>query len=603
MCNVLVGCSGGGSGTAVSEGGGVVIGDNGGGGAVVGETGGGSAGPATDPSTNPSTDPSTGPTTGGVNDGGVFAVPAGKPTPADAARFLTQASFGPTSAEIANVQTLGYAAWIDKQLAMPLPAQSHMAFVDARKAALGFQQDIHFNQSWWKQAANEPGQLRQRVAFALSQIFVISTSDPHVDIRGAASFYDMLEADAFKNFRTLLQDVTLHPMMGTYLTYLKNTKEDDKGHLPDENYAREVMQLMTIGLVQLNLDGTPKLDSAGHSIPTYGPGDVAGLAKVFTGLFYYNPNPTPAIFHGAPGVADFLVKPMSFYPDFHSTSAKSFLGVNIPASTKADVGGDIKIALDTLYNHPNVGPFIATRLIQQFVTSNPSKGYVSRVAAVFNNNGSGVRGDLAAVVKAVLMDGEARDPAATVDPGFGKIREPVIRAVNWIRAFGASSRSGNWLLDYVGATVGETPLGSPSVFNYWRPGYVPPITTAMGSRGLKAPEFQIVDEVSAANWVNAIQFWVDQGMGTNTGAGNDVVAGYSAETPLADSPDALIDRMNLLLFYGGMSPTLRGRLLDAVNAVGMPANGNQTQIAAARVNRVKTAIFLSMISPEYLVQR
>jgi uncharacterized protein (DUF1800 family) len=360
---------------------------------------------------------------------------------------------------------------------------------------------------------------------------------------------------------------------------------------------------MTIGLVQLNTDGTPKLDSAGVPIPTYGAGDVAGLAKVFTGLFYYNPNPTPAIFFGAPGDPDFLVKPMSFYPDFHSTASKSFLGVTIPASTKADVGGDLKIALDTIYNHPNVGPFIATRLIQQLVTSNPSKGYVSRVATVFNNNGSGVRGDMAAVVKAVLMDGEARDPAATVDAGFGKIREPIIRTVNWIRAFGASSRSGNWLMDYVGATVGESPLGASSVFNFWRPGYVPPITTALGSRSLKAPEFQIVDEVSSANWVNAIQFWVDQGMGTNSGSGNDVVSGYGTETPLADTPDALVDRMNLLLFYGNMSTTLRGRLVDAVNAVAMPTNGNQTQIATARVNRVKTAIFLSMISPEYLVQR
>jgi len=267
----------------------------------------------------------------------------------------------------------------------------------------------------------------------------------------------------------------------------------------------------------------------------------------------------------------------------------------------------LRIALDRLFNHPNVGPFISFRLIQQLVTSNPSPAYVGRVAAIFNNNGSGVRGDLAAVVRAVLLDTEARAMSAVGSASFGKLREPVIRVTNWIRAFNATSQQGNWLITSTGAntSLGQSPLTSASVFNFWRPGFVPPASTELGSRSLLAPEFQIVDEVTSASYINAMQTWVDAGIGSTPpgGSGRDVFSAYTAELALADTPISLVNRMNTLLFYGQMSPTLQGRVLAAITAVAIPATGTQAQIDAARLNRVKTAVFFSMIAPEYLVQR
>ena len=324
--------------------------------------------------------------------GGVGATPTATPTipptTSEAGRLLVQGSFGPTETAIATVQTQGVSGWVNAQLAAPMPAQTHQAYVDARIATMGASNvgSNQFYESWFKQAATADDQLRQRTAFALSQIFVISLSDPNVDVRGAASYYDMLERDAFGNYRKLLEDVTLHPMMGRYLTYLGNQKESTDGtRTPDENYAREVMQLMTLGLFNLNQDGSQKL-TAGAATAAYTPEDIKGLAKVFTGISWYHPTPTNTTFLGGSADPNRSVTPMIFYPSFHSISAKTFLGVTIPAQTTAtiDMASDLKIALDTLFNNPNVGPFIATRLIQQMVTSNPSPAYVSRVAGVFN---------------------------------------------------------------------------------------------------------------------------------------------------------------------------------------------------------------------------
>ena len=547
---------------------------------------------------------------GGGASGGAPPPPPARPTSAEASRLLTQASFGPTDADIASVVSAGIGGWIDQQTAAALPTQSNRAYVEARLAALGTVSASQFYETWWKQAATDPGQLRQRVAFALSQIFVISYNDPNVDIRGGASYYDMLEADAFGNFRKLLEDVTLHPMMGRYLTYLANQKEDAAGtRTPDENYAREVMQLMTLGLVQLNTDGSTKLDGAGAPLASYTSDDIKGLAKVFTGISWYSPTPTNTTFLGGSPDANSTVTPMIFYPTFHSTSAKTFLGVTIAASPSVDVAGDLKTALDTLYNHPNVGPFISFRLIQQLVTSNPSPAYVGRVAAVFNNNGAGVRGDMMAVVKAVLTDAEARDASVSTSTSFGKLREPLIRTTNWIRAFGATSQTGNWLITSTSANtaLSQSALTSGSVFNFWRPGYTPPGTTMLGSRNLLAPEFQVVDEITVAAWVNIIQSWVDLGVGSTppAGSGRDVRSAYTAEIAIADTPASLVDRMNTLLFSGAMSVTLQSQLNDAITAVTVPAatGSNQAAIDAARLNRAKTAVFLSLVSPEYLIQR
>ncbi|MFZ4071428.1 MAG: DUF1800 domain-containing protein [Caulobacterales bacterium] len=548
---------------------------------------------------------------GGSGGGGATPTPAPPPvtiTATEAARLLNQATFGATDATIEQARTAGVSAWLDNEFSAAPAAQTHLAYLDARLVQLRTTNPsaslsaTNFYETWWRTAATSPDQLRQRVAFAYSQIFVISLNDGAVDVRGAGSYYDMLTANAFVNFRQLLENVTLHPMMGRYLTYLANQREDAAGtRTPDENYAREVMQLMTIGLWELNIDGTLRTNASNQPIATYTPDDISGLARVFTGLSWYHPAPSNSTFFGGSRDPDASVRPMIFYPQYHSLSAKQFLGTTIPASTTADVGGDLRIALDTLFNHPNVGPFIARQLIQRLVTSNPSNAYVGRVAAVFNNNGSGVRGDMRAVIRAILTDSEARSATAASDPAFGKLREPVIRLTHWMRAYGATSVSGNWLIGSTSSnqSLGQSPLAAPSVFNFWRPGFVPPATTQVGQRGFNAPEFQIVDEVSTAGYINTINGAITNGIGT----GNDVRAAYTAELAIADGADALVERLNRVLLAGQISTTLRARVLEAVNSIAIPATGAQAQIDAARLNRVRTAILLIVASPDYLVQR
>lgn len=534
------------------------------------------------------------------------------PTAAEASRFLAQASYGATDGAISQVRASGYAQWIDEQMVLARPT-THQAEMEARLALLRqtnpdarlSANDFYY--SYWKQAVTGPDQLRQRMKLAYSEIFVVSLTDANVDPRGAGSYYDMLGANAFGNFRTLLEQVALHPMMGVYLTWLGNQKEDAAtGRNPDENFAREVMQLMTIGLYQLNLDGTVRTDGAGRPIPTYTPEDISGLAKVLTGYSYYSPSPTNSTFRGGGRNPDWAVRPMIAYPAFHSTSAKSFLGVTIPASGSADPAGDLKIALDTLYNHPNVGPFIGRQLIQRLVTSNPSPAYVQRVATVFNNNGKGVRGDMAAVVRAILLDPEARDMAQAATANGGKLREPIVRLANWARATGATSATGNWLIGSTSAntSLGQTAMTSPSVFNFFRPGYTPP-NTRIGAAGLVAPEFQIVDEVTVAGYLNTMQTTVDRGIGTQTGGVADVRADYAPLAALAGDVDALVSRIDLLLTHGQMSATTRARITQSVSGVSVPATTatNQAAVTAALTNRAKLAIYMTLASPDYLVQR
>jgi uncharacterized protein (DUF1800 family) len=532
----------------------------------------------------------------------------GPPSAADAARFLTQASYGPTEPAISQVRASGYSQWLDQQLTTPA-GPSHQSEVEARLAQLRIANPtatlnpVDFYYSYWEQAVTGPDQLRQRMKLALSEIFVISLTDTNVDTRGAASYYDMLGANAFGNFRTLLEQVSLHPMMGVYLTWLGNQKEDPAtGRNPDENYAREVMQLMTIGLYQLNQDGSVKTDISGRPLATYTADDISGLAKVFTGYSYYSPTPSNTTFRGGGRNADATVRAMIPYASFHSTSAKTFLGTTIPASASADPAGDLRIALDTLFNHPNVGPFIGKQLIQRLVTSNPSPAYVSRVAAVFNNNGKGVRGDMAAVVRAILLDSEARSAASAADPNFGKVREPVVRVANWARAFGATSASGEWLIPSTSAntSLSQSALTAPSVFNFFRPGYSPP-NSRIGNAGLVAPEFQIVDEVTVAGYLNTLQTTIDTGIGNTVGGVRDVRAAYPAEIAIASDPAALADRMSLLLLNGKMSAALHSRIVEAVGAISVPASG--TAVNAALLNRAKLAAYMTMASSEYLVQR
>jgi len=543
---------------------------------------------------------------GGEQGGGAGPAPPGGGAPlsdAEAARFLTQATFGATDADINALKSLGYARWVDMQVT--LASSSHQAYLDNRLVQLRITQPSatlnanHFYESFWLQAATAQDQLRQRMKLALSEIFVISLLDPGIDARGAGAYYDMLGANAFGNFRTLLQQVSLHPMMGVYLTHLANQKEDPAtGRNPDENFAREVMQLMTIGVNRLNPDGTVVTDGSGVPLPAYTPADISGLARVFTGMSWYSPTPTNNTFFGRNRDPDASVRPMIFYPAFHSTSTKTFLGTTVAS---ADAATELSQALDVVFNHPNVGPFIGRQLIQRLVTSNPSPSYVRRVASVFDNNGAGVRGDLAAVVRAILFDAEARDMSAVSSSSFGKVREPMVRLVNWMRAFGATSVSGNWLITSTSSSLSlaQSALAATSVFNFFRPGYVPP-NTRLGSAGLNAPEFQIVDEVTVAGYANTIQ----GAIGTGIGSGADVRSAYPAEVAVADDATQLIDRVNRLLLYGQMSPTLRTHITECVNSVAIPGAGSsQTQIDTARLNRAKLAVYLTMISPEYLVQR
>jgi uncharacterized protein (DUF1800 family) len=391
---------------------------------------------------------------GGSGGSGPATDPAALDVPAsrsEAARFLTQATFGPTDADIDRVMALGYRGWIDDQFARPFT--SHRATWEAADAAAkavdpnaGVWQDGVIN-AFWKQAVSADDQLRQRVAYAWSQIMVISMQDGTVgdNPRAVAAYVDLLGEQGIGNYRSLLQGVALHPMMGAYLSHLRSQKADLRtGRVPDENFAREVMQLFSIGLYQLNADGSVQ-QGGGVPLPTYAPSDIGGLAKVFTGWSWACPEwpDNGCFFSGSANGSsdpDRGFKAMLGYPQYHSTEDKSFLGVTVAAQGRSDPDASLKAGLDALANHPNVGPFIGKQLIQRFVTSNPSPAYVGAVAAAFNDNGSGVRGDLRAVVKAVLTHPEARTMSAT----SGKVREPVLRLSAFLRAFPFASDTGDY---------------------------------------------------------------------------------------------------------------------------------------------------------------
>lgn len=540
------------------------------------------------------------------------------PTKEEAARFLTQATYGPNAAQIDHLSQVGYGTWFNEQ--MRAPQKSHRDYLTQASAdaaaAGGNVNTSHFMESYWTQAIAGEDQLRQRAAYTLSQIFVISFADSTLanQPRGVASYYDMLAQNAFGNYRDLLEQVTMHPMMGVYLTSLRNQKEDTaSGRVPDENYAREIMQLFSIGLYQLNDDGTVKSGNP----ETYTHDDIAGLAKVFTGLSWYaganTADRTRSRFFGGDANPERDWRPMQAYnkyasnTDFHSVSEKKFLGKTIPASAGATTDGDIKIALDTLFNHPNVGPFLGKQIIQRMVTSNPSPAYVERVAAVFNNNGAGVRGDLGAVFRAVLMDEEARH-ADLKRNDYGKLREPVLRLASLLRAFNATSTSGKFQgidnTDDPSSRLGQTAMRSPTVFNFYRPGFTPP-NTSIEAADLVAPELQLANEVSVAGYLNYMRGWI----GVN--AARDVQLDFSAELALAAKPEELLDRVNLLLMSGQMPAAMRAQLLTAINGRAIPAakkdaSGkvtNQADIDNAKRDRVSIAVFLTMASPDYLTQK
>ena len=541
-------------------------------------------------------------------------------TDEDAARFLLQAQFSASDADIAAVRSKGYAAYLSEQMRAPA-SPSGLDWLDARGYAAVDNTTRYYDNSYpgdymiWNQLMTSSDAVRKRLALALSEFFVVSL--PGLDFawrsHGIAAWWDVLVGGATGNYRTLLERVTLNAAMGYYLNTKGNMKENAAtGRAPDENYGREVMQLFTIGLSQLNLDGTDKLDASGHKIDSYTQSDVSNIARMFTGWDVDNTQNVntlePVQNRTVPNTA-YTRLPMRLTAANHSTIAASFLGTTVAAGTDGVTA--LKTALDTLFNHPNVGPFFGRQMIQRLVTSNPSPAYVARVASVFNNNGSGVRGDLAAVFSAVLLDDEARGPNGLTQKSFGKLREPMLRLVQWGRTFGIASTRGSWKIGELGnpaTQLGQSPLRSPSVFNFFRPGYVPP-STALSASQTPAPEFQLVNESSVSGYLNYLQGVIRNGIyvnapdvpnnTSNATNGFDITASYTAELALVLDAAALVRRLSLLLCAGQLSPATQSLIVNALNATPVTATSNDS----VRRDRVAAAVLLVMASSEYLIQK
>jgi uncharacterized protein (DUF1800 family) len=534
-----------------------------------------------------------------------------KPTSdAEAVRFLTRAQFSASSAEITRLKDVGYIAWLDSEIAKPVGETAVAAY--QRLGGEDFANKDYFGtnfhtQVMWQQFLDSNDQLRKRVAFALSEYFVVSANGVDAVWHGVGlcNYWDILNQYAFGSFRGLLEEVTLNPVMGEYLSLNDSRKEDDKtGRRPDENYAREVMQLFTIGLVQLNNDGSVKKDASGNPIPTYSNEDVTNVARAISGWAWQGTaaerlNQEPWLMPG------YMKRPMTSdpakmqytyanRPSEHSALEAKFLGVTIPANT--DAVSAMKTVLDTLFNHANTPPFFSKQMIQRLVTSNPSPEYVDRVARIFIDNGKGVRGDLGAVFKAILTDDEALSAAGLTSQTFGKVREPFVRFVQWARTFNlkkpASGKYDLFDTSQQSSSLGQMVFRSPSVFNFFRPGYVP-AGTAIASNKLVAPEFQIINEISTIGYANYMHNVV-----TNKSNPN-LEPDYSAEMAIANDSTDLVSRIDLLLSGSQLSQTNKDRIKQAVDSITLPAT-NDTD---ARFNRVAAAIMLTMVSPQYLIQK
>ena len=541
-------------------------------------------------------------------------------TDLEAARFLLQAQFSASDAEIAALRSKGYKTWLLEQFKAPL-SMTGVAWLDARGYDLVDNVFRYYDNSYpgdymiWNQLMTSADAVRQRCALALSEFFVVSLVSLDFSWRShaIAAWWDLLVANAFGNYRQLLEAVSLNPAMGYYLNTKGNRKEDmARNRVPDENYGREVMQLFSLGVHQLNLDGTEKLDASGARIESYTQSDITNLARVFTGWDIDQSQNVPTlepVQNRTIPSTHYTRLPMVLNAANHSTLAATFLGATVPAGTTGVPA--LKIALDTLFNHPNVGPFFGKQMIQRLVTSNPSPAYVARVASAFNNNGAGVRGDLQAVFAAVLLDDEARGAAGLSDPKFGRLREPMVRMVQWGRSFGITSARGSWKmgdLSNPGNRLGQSPLRSPTVFNFFRPGYVPP-STALSATKTPAPEFQLVNESSVGGYLNYMQGVIRSGIfvnapnqsgnGSNATNGYDITAAYIAELALVLNPPALLARLNLLLCAGQLSAANQTLIINALNATALTVNSSDS----AKRDRLAAAVLLVMASSDYLIQK
>lgn len=530
----------------------------------------------------------------------------------EAARFLSQAAFGGDIALIDTVAKMGIENWIDSQF-----IEKPIFYTDSVKKIrdesytiwlnngnTGFYPSrpnyIHMDYAWWQTIMTTEDILRQRVAYALSQILVIS-AEGNLDGYGTAlaNYYDILVRHAFGNFHDLLYEVSVHPAMGIYLTHFENSKTDlATNTFPDENYAREIMQLFTIGLDSLNLDGTPVLDSNGERIPTYDNNDIAEFAKIFTGLGasdvveYVNWTDQPYFGIGIWGTKKDTS--MMMYEDYHEPGEKHLLnGYIVPAGQTGME--DIEDAIQHLFDHPNVGPFISYRLIQRLIKSNPTPAYVASVASIFNDNGNGVRGDLKAVVKAILLHPEARECDWINDPNQGKLVEPILRKTQFIKAIGLEPSALNNYWNYYSWFYSETsqhPLHSPTVFNFYTTDFVPngDIETA----GNVAPEFAIYNSRTSIGYARQVYRWIENATCLKT----SWYEGYETNAPdltslneMAKDPDALLDHLDVTLTHGMLSDKTRSIIKQTLNQYGTSASDIES--------RIKLATYLIMISPDF----
>ena len=563
---------------------------------------------------------------GGSSGSSISAPPVSK---VEAFRFLNQGGFGATEAEASRLIALGdsntaYTRWIDAQVAKPASL-----LLPALEAAYPNPVPQGFNigslnavrlETWFNNVVYGEDQLRQRVAFALSEIMVVSQVGALLNLPNAtADFHDMLARNAFGNYRTLLEEVTLHPAMGVYLSMLGNQKAVAGTNLrPDENYAREMMQLFSIGLVELNVDGSNRLDASGQAIPTYNQEIIEGYARVFTGWKWACAstvttctfaNSRPQL---APATGYNQVKPMQLFADQHEIGTKrllSYSGVTLPSATiPANQPGaqDLKDALDNVFNHPNVGPFISRQLIQKLVTSNPSPAYVQRVAEKFNNDGSGRRGNLEAVVRAILLDSEARGAATGAQAAYaGKLKEPLLRLTQLWRAYNARSASGKIgaARNFAGgaaAVFGQAQGSSPSVFNFFSPFFAS--SGEIADAGRVAPEMQIATEY--ANTQIANFFWVQSLSRTQLATtlnADDMFINTTDELAIAADSEALVNRVAEKLLGGStqMSAALKSETKAQIERTAVPTTNPTTALAT----RTADAIYLIITSPEFALQR
>lgn len=562
-------------------------------------------------------------------------------TPQSTARFLTQATFGPTPDQISSFTGTSASSWFAQQLALePTLAKPEFdAYLEITPEGVGDDAGELFlaapTYAFWKHAIEAPDQLRLRVAFALSQILLVSDAGGEIlsDVpESMVGYQDILRAHAFGNYRDLLEAITFNPAMGEWLTYMGNQKADDTGRVPDENYARELLQLFTVGIVELQPNGEPRLQN-GQPIELYNNQDVTGLARVFTGLDIAGLDRSvfPLLVDAVDEVDDLgenFLRPMTYNDALHSDREKTFLNCSIPAGTRTL--NSITQALDCIMAHPNVGPFVSRQLIQRFTTSDPSPDYVERVAAAFDAGsfvlpdgrlvGDGRKGDLPPTLAAILFDDEAQIDPALNNAQFGKIREPVLRFTNWARAFDVEGSRPEYALELTDTSdpgaLSQHPHRARSVFNFYRPGYTAPGTQS-GALGMTVPELQIVNASSTTGYINFMTFWAFGGLDMldpgeieaeltelNIPFDSEEVArawrpDYSAEIALANNPAALLDRLDRTLTYGTLSSETRASIESAVSQIPLDDEDDW----GGRALRAQLAVLLIMTSPDYLVQR